>query len=294
MSTPPRLFNVLFLCTGNSARSVIAESMLNSVGRGRFRAFSAGSHPTGKVNPFAIEYLKLNHLPTEGLRSKSWEEFAATEAPRLGVSERWLTLWVALCIVAGIALGQWFPEAVQVLGRMEIARVNVPVGLLIWVMIIPMLLRIDFGALHRSRSRSSHGDIYCGVERRQAHRHRNALHRGEVRHGGRQGDFQGIALAGLAQARRRPESEAPLLDQQWSGQRSLADRVSRHVQRVRHRTLADGIPRNESRRRAVAWYRLGRCGRGVQRLRLDVCHGLLRAGDQEEPDVHAVRLLQRY
>jgi len=83
MSTPPRLFNVLFLCTGNSARSVIAESMLNSVGRGRFRAFSAGSHPTGKVNPFAIEYLKLNHLPTEGLRSKSWEEFAATEAPRL-------------------------------------------------------------------------------------------------------------------------------------------------------------------------------------------------------------------
>jgi ACR3 family arsenite transporter len=67
----------------------------------------------------------------------------------LGVFERWLTLWVALCIVAGIALGQAFPAPFQMLGRMEVARVNLPVGLLIWVMIIPMLLRIDFGALHQ-------------------------------------------------------------------------------------------------------------------------------------------------
>ena len=66
--------------------------------------------------------------------------------------ERWLTLWVFLCIVAGIALGQAFPGPVQALGRMEIARVNVPVGLLIWVMIVPMLLRVDFGALHQVRA----------------------------------------------------------------------------------------------------------------------------------------------
>jgi arsenite transporter len=63
--------------------------------------------------------------------------------------ERWLTLWVALCIVAGVLIGQWLPGPAQLLGRLELARVNVPVGLLIWVMIIPMLMRVDFGALHR-------------------------------------------------------------------------------------------------------------------------------------------------
>ena len=67
----------------------------------------------------------------------------------LSVFERWLTLWVALCIVAGIGLGQLLPAPVQALGRMELARVNIPVGLLIWVMIVPMLVRVDFGALHR-------------------------------------------------------------------------------------------------------------------------------------------------
>ncbi|OGA19056.1 MAG: arsenical-resistance protein [Betaproteobacteria bacterium RIFCSPLOWO2_02_FULL_66_14] len=69
----------------------------------------------------------------------------------MSVFERWLTLWVALCIVAGIGLGQVLPGPVQVLGRMEFARVNIPVGLLIWVMIVPMLVRVDFGALHRIR-----------------------------------------------------------------------------------------------------------------------------------------------
>jgi arsenite transporter len=69
----------------------------------------------------------------------------------LSVFERWLTLWVALCIVAGIGLGQLLPAPVQALGRMELARVNIPVGLLIWVMIVPMLVRVDFGALHRVR-----------------------------------------------------------------------------------------------------------------------------------------------
>ena len=77
------VFNVLFLCTGNSARSILAECILNREGKGRFRAFSAGSHPKGQVHPFAVELLKkLNH-PTAALRSKSWDEFAASGAPQL-------------------------------------------------------------------------------------------------------------------------------------------------------------------------------------------------------------------
>ena len=74
----------------------------------------------------------------------------AAGAP-MSLFERWLSLWVALCIVAGVMLGQWLPAPFQVLGRMEVAQVNIPVGLLIWVMIIPMLMKVDFGALHRVR-----------------------------------------------------------------------------------------------------------------------------------------------
>ena len=76
-----KVFNVLFLCTCNTARSLLAEAQLNALGKGRFRAFSAGSFPTGTVNPNAIDFLEHIGLSTEGLRSKSWDEFAAPDAP---------------------------------------------------------------------------------------------------------------------------------------------------------------------------------------------------------------------
>lgn len=78
-----RIFNVLFLCTGNSARSVIAESILRQDGAGRFRAFSAGSHPNGTVNPFALKVLRASGYPAKGFRSKSWDEFATPDAPKM-------------------------------------------------------------------------------------------------------------------------------------------------------------------------------------------------------------------
>ncbi len=78
---PDPIRNVLFLCTHNSARSVMAEVLLNAHGTGRYRAFSAGSHPSGRINPFVERLLKAMNLPTEGIRSKDWEEFVRPGAP---------------------------------------------------------------------------------------------------------------------------------------------------------------------------------------------------------------------
>jgi protein-tyrosine-phosphatase len=80
MTTP---YHVLFLCTGNSARSILAEALINHWGRGRFQGFSAGSHPKGAVHPLALQVLREHRLNTAGLRSKSWDEFAEPDAPRL-------------------------------------------------------------------------------------------------------------------------------------------------------------------------------------------------------------------
>ena len=80
-----KLYNVLFLCTGNSARSILGEALLNhlAINSGKFKGYSAGSHPKGQVNPFALDILKANNFPADGLRSKSWDEFAGEGAPKM-------------------------------------------------------------------------------------------------------------------------------------------------------------------------------------------------------------------
>ena len=78
-----KVYNVLFICTGNSARSILAEGLMNQLGAGRFKAWSAGSHPNGTVNPFALQTLATWRIPIDGFRSKSWDEFAQPDAPKL-------------------------------------------------------------------------------------------------------------------------------------------------------------------------------------------------------------------
>ncbi len=78
-----KIYNVLFLCTGNSARSILAESIMNKLGKGKFRGFSAGGHPKGQVHPIALDLLQHLAYPTDGLRSKSWDEFATPNCPNL-------------------------------------------------------------------------------------------------------------------------------------------------------------------------------------------------------------------
>lgn len=80
---PNKAFNVLFICTGNSARSIMAEAILDRAGQGRFRAFSAGSHPKGQVHPYALDVLKRSHYDVSALRSKSWTEFTGPNGPKL-------------------------------------------------------------------------------------------------------------------------------------------------------------------------------------------------------------------
>jgi protein-tyrosine-phosphatase len=79
----PKPYNVLFICTGNSARSILAEGLLNAIGAGRFKAYSAGSHPKGTVHPLALQELRTLRIPTDGMRSKNWDEFAAPGAPKM-------------------------------------------------------------------------------------------------------------------------------------------------------------------------------------------------------------------
>ena len=163
MSNITPVFNVLFLCTGNSARSIMAEAMLNQLGAGKYRAFSAGSQPAGQVHPQALEMLKRNAFGTEGLRSKSWDEFATPDAPQMDfvltvcdnaqaetcplwpgqpMSAHWGVPDPASVTSSAEAQQQAFAEAFRLLHRRISLFVNLPVAKLSQLSLQPELHHI--------------------------------------------------------------------------------------------------------------------------------------------------------
>ncbi|MCE7950407.1 MAG: arsenical-resistance protein [Xanthomonadales bacterium PRO7] len=206
---PRRMKRILFVCVENSNRSQMAEAFARAHGGGRVEAHSAGSRPSGSINPRAVHFMAERGIDLGAQRSKSLQDIGdepfdavvtmgcgdtcpwipaarredwalpdpkhlsddrfravrdeiesrvqallrelpadtRTGKPALGAFERWLSLWVALCILVGIGIGRLFPQAFQALGAIQIAHINLPIGVLIWLMIVPMLMRVDFGSL---------------------------------------------------------------------------------------------------------------------------------------------------
>ncbi|MDM0044920.1 arsenate reductase ArsC [Variovorax dokdonensis] len=153
-----KIFNVLFICTGNSARSIMAEGLLNELGHDRFRAYSAGSHPNAMVNPLALDTLRSMRIPTDGFRSKSWDEFAQSDAPQLDfvltvcdkAAGEVCPVWPGHPVTAhwGVADPASF-EGTEVEKRMQFRDAAVTLKRRIELMLALPLERLDAMAIHR-------------------------------------------------------------------------------------------------------------------------------------------------